>query len=96
MALKILSSPSDPGAVVGQLRSAIESALAGARVQVRTASPGHFEIEVAWDGFAGKSKLAQHQLVYRAITPFMSGDAAPVHAVDRLDCRSASEARSEA
>jgi stress-induced morphogen len=87
MALKILSSPSDPGSLAEQLRSAIETALAGARARVRAASPGHFEIEVAWDGFAGKSKLAQHQMVYRAITPLLSGDDAPVHAIDRLDCR---------
>ena len=89
MALKILSSPSDPGSVVERLRAAIESELAGARARVRAASPGHFEIEVAWQGFAGKSKLAQHQMVYRAITPLMSGDAAPVHAIDRLECRPA-------
>ena len=37
--------------------------------------------------FAGLPKLKQHQLVYGAITPLMSGDAAPVHAVDRLECR---------
>jgi stress-induced morphogen len=88
MALKILSSPSDPSAVTERLRSAIEAALAGARAQVRASSPGHFEIAVRWDGFAGKSKLAQHQMVYRAITPLLSGDEAPVHAIDRLDCRS--------
>jgi len=87
MALKILNSPSDPGPVADQLRAAIEAALAGARARVRAASPGHFEIEVAWDGFAGKSKLAQHQMVYRAITPLLSGDDAPVHAIDRLECR---------
>ncbi len=96
MALKILSSPSDASPVVAQLRTAIEAALAGARAEVRAASPGHFEIEVAWDAFAGKSKLAQHQLVYRAITPLMSGDAAPVHAIDRLDCKAAKPPRSEA
>ena len=89
MALKILSSPSDPGSVVERLRAAIELELAGARARVLAASPGHFEIEVAWQGFAGKSKLAQHQMVYRAITPLMSGDAAPVHAIDRLECRPA-------
>jgi stress-induced morphogen len=87
MALKILSSPSDPGPVAERLRTAIETALAGARAQVRASSPGHFEIEVAWEAFAGKSKLAQHQLVYRAITPLLSGDDAPVHAIDRRDCR---------
>jgi len=86
MALKIRSSPSDPTSVADRLRSAIEAELAGARAQVRAASPGHFEIEVAWDAFAGKSKLAQHQMVYRAITPLLSGDDPPVHAIDRLDC----------
>jgi stress-induced morphogen len=87
MALKILNSPSDSGPVAEQLRTAIEAALAGARARVRAASPGHFEIEVAWDGFAGKPKLAQHQMVYRAITPLLSGEDAPVHAIDRLDCK---------
>jgi len=86
MALKIRSSPSDPTSVADRLRSAIEAELAGARAQVRAASPGHFEIEVAWDAFAGKSKLVQHQMVYRAITPLLSGDDPPVHAIDRLDC----------
>ncbi len=87
MALKILSSPSNPTSVAEQLRAAIEAELAGARARVRAPAPGHFEIEVAWQDFAGKSKLAQHQMVYRAIAPFMSGDEAPVHAIDRLDCR---------
>jgi acid stress-induced BolA-like protein IbaG/YrbA len=89
MALKILSSPSDPSATSEQLRSAIEAALAGARAEVRAAGAGHFEITVVWADFAGRSKLAQHQTVYRAITPFLSGDGAPVHAIDRLDCRPA-------
>jgi acid stress-induced BolA-like protein IbaG/YrbA len=87
MALKILSAPSDPSAVAEELREAVERALAGARVRVRAASPGHFEIEAVWSGFAGKSRVAQHQLVYQAIKPLLSGDAPPVHAIDRLDCR---------
>ena len=94
MALKILNSPSDPTSVAERLRAAIEAELKGARARVLASSPGHYEIEVAWPAFAGKSKLAQHQMVYRAITPLMSGDEAPVHAIDRLDCK-ASEARSE-
>ncbi len=87
MALKILSSPSDPTTVSEQLRVAIETALAGARAEVRASGAGHFEIAVVWSDFAGHSKLQQHQTVYRAITSFLSGDAAPVHAIDRLDCR---------
>jgi stress-induced morphogen len=31
--------------------------------------------------------VQQHQLVYRAITPLMTGDAAPVHAIDRLQTK---------
>ena len=95
MALKIQSSPSDPSSVAEQLRTAIEAELAGARARVRASSPGHFEIEVAWEAFAGKSKLAQHQMVYRAITPLLSGDDAPVHAIDHLDCKAAERPRSE-
>jgi stress-induced morphogen len=87
MALKILSAPSEPEAVAERLRDAIERALTGASVQVRAASPGHFAIETVWGGFAGKSRVAQHQLVYQAIKPLLSGDAPPVHAIDHLDCR---------
>ncbi len=91
MALKILNAPSDASpdsmAIPEQLRAAIEAALAGARAEVRSLGGGHFEISVTWAEFAGKSKLQQHQIVYRAITPFLAGDAAPVHAIDRLDCR---------
>jgi acid stress-induced BolA-like protein IbaG/YrbA len=87
MALKILSAPSDPAATAEQLRDAVVRALAGAQVRVRATSPGHFEVEAVWPGFAGKSRVAQHQLVYQAIKPLLSGDAPPVHAIDRLDCR---------
>jgi acid stress-induced BolA-like protein IbaG/YrbA len=68
-----------------EIRSAIEAALPGAAVDVIPTSPGHFEIRVASDAFAGKRRLEQQQLVYAAIAPLMSGDSAPVHAIDRLE-----------
>ena len=83
MSLKILSQP-DPARTVEQLREAIAEALPGARIEVTPTSPGHFEILVVSGAFAGRSLVEQQQLVYRAIAPLMSGDAAPVHAVDRL------------
>jgi acid stress-induced BolA-like protein IbaG/YrbA len=86
MALQILNAGPDPEKIVGQIRSAIETALPGAEIEVCAASPGHFEIRVTSEAFAGKSKVRQHQLVYGAITELMSGDAPPVHAVDRLEC----------
>jgi acid stress-induced BolA-like protein IbaG/YrbA len=88
MALQILNAGGpDPEVIVGQIKQAIENALPGAEVSVRCASPGHFEIAVTSDAFADQPMVKQHQLVYGAITDLMSGDAAPVHAVDRLECR---------
>lgn len=87
MALQILNAGPDPEKIAEQIRSAIAEALPGAEIDVRTASPGHYEISVTSEAFAGQSRVRQHQLVYGAITELMSGDAAPVHAVDRLECR---------
>jgi len=87
MALQILNASPDPEKIVAQIRSVIAEALPGAEIDVRAASPGHFEIRVVSEAFAGKTKVRQHQLVYGAITDLMSGDAAPVHAVDRLECQ---------
>jgi len=82
MSLRILNQPDD---VLVKLRSAIEAAIDGAQVQVSSMSPGHFEIRVMSHAFVGLSRVKQQQLVYAAIAPLMSGDAPPVHAVDRLE-----------
>jgi acid stress-induced BolA-like protein IbaG/YrbA len=87
MALQIINAGPNPERIVAELHRAIEGALPGAAVAVTCASPGHFEIAVTSEAFAGKSRVRQHQLVYAAITDLMSGDAPPVHAVDRLECR---------
>ncbi len=86
MTLRIVNAGPEPEVIVRQIREAIEGAIDGARAEVRCASPGHYEIRVASEAFAGQPKLRQHQMVYGAITPLMSGDAPPVHAVDRLEC----------
>ena len=87
MALRILSSPGTPDSVVADLRAAIESAIAGAKVEVAASNPGHFEISVTSEAFAGRSRVQQQQLVYGAIAHLMKGDAAPVHAIDRMQTR---------
>ncbi|MFQ5664949.1 MAG: BolA/IbaG family iron-sulfur metabolism protein [Candidatus Binatia bacterium] len=76
-----LRSPAD---LCEALRGAIRSALPGAGVTVEAGSPGHFEIRVSAESFAGKSMVEQQQMVYGAIAHFMRGEAAPVHAIDRL------------
>ncbi len=66
------------------LRDTIAAALPGAIVEVGAGSPGHFQIRVTAEAFRGKTLLQQQQLVYAAIAHLMTGDGAPVHAVDRL------------
>lgn len=68
-----------------QAEKAIAEAIPGAQVRV-TGGGGHFEIHVVSEAFAGKRILARQRMVYAAITPLMAGDAAPMHAVDRMVC----------
>ncbi|REJ79648.1 MAG: hypothetical protein DWQ36_24555 [Acidobacteria bacterium] len=46
---------------------------------------GHFEIRVVAAQFSGKNTLAKHRMVLGAIAHLMEGDAAPVHAVDKIE-----------
>ncbi|UQA57890.1 BolA/IbaG family iron-sulfur metabolism protein [Polyangium aurulentum] len=71
----------------GSVTEAIEQAITGkitdAKVEVRGAG-GHYEISVVSAAFAGKSTLEKHRMVLGAIAHLMSGDLAPVHAVDSI------------
>ena len=87
MALQIINAGPGPDKIIEQIREAIAAALPDAEAEVRCPSPGHFEICVASKRFEGKNRVQQQRLVYAAITSLMSGDAPPVHAVDRLECR---------
>ena len=87
MPLQILDAPSDapdPSATVAELEQAIRGAIPDGDVTVTALSPGHFEIRVVSGVFADKSRVKQQQLVYGAIAHLMKGEAAPVHAIDRL------------
>jgi stress-induced morphogen len=84
MALTILGAADG---VAEQIEAAIRAAVPDAQVQVKAGGAGHFEVSVVAEAFRGKSMVQQHQLVYRAITPLMTGDAAPVHAIDRLQTK---------
>jgi len=75
-----------PADVTEAIRTCILDAIPGAELSVSSGGPGHFEIRVIAQAFAGKSRVQQQQLVYGAITHLMSGADAPVHAIDRLEC----------
>jgi acid stress-induced BolA-like protein IbaG/YrbA len=84
MSLTILGAADGVAEKIG---AAIRAAVPDAQVQVKAGGAGHFEVSVVAEVFRGKSMVQQHQLVYRAITPLMTGDAAPVHAIDRLQTK---------
>ena len=71
--------------ICAEAKSRIESAIPGADVEV-TGGGGHFEIRVVSDAFAGKRIVQKQRMVYMAIKELMAGDAAPIHAVDRMVC----------
>lgn len=71
------------GSVTEAIREAIQDQIDGAEVEVSGAG-GHFSIVVRSAAFAGMRTLQSHRMVLGAIAHLMSGDAAPVHAVDSL------------
>jgi len=86
MPLPIINSTDD---LCAALRDAVLAVIPDAQVTATANSPGHFELDVVSPVFAGKSMVQQQQLVYGAIKTLMAGDAAPVHAIDRLKTRTA-------
>jgi len=71
------------------LRAAILDKLPGALVTVEAGSGGHFTLHVVSPAFEGKNMVESQRLVYGAIAHLMKGDAAPVHAIDKLTTRTA-------
>ena len=76
-------------AVVGQLRMAIEQALAPRSLEIiddsaqhaghaGARSGGHFRVTLVAEAFRGRSPLERHRLVYEAVAPLMQSG---VHAL---------------
>lgn len=59
------------------IKRLIEAGLPGAQVEV-TGDGHHFEALVVSEAFAGKTKIQQHQLVYRTLGDRMRGE---IHAL---------------
>jgi stress-induced morphogen len=83
MTIQILSTPGDQTERI--LKEAIERAIPDAIVEVTAGGAGHFDLRIEAATFAGKSRVAQQRLVYSAIAHLMSGDTAPVHAIDKME-----------
>jgi BolA protein len=77
-------------ALIGELRSALQAALAPASLEITddsarhaghagAASGGHFKVRLVAEAFRGRSALERHRLVYAALAPLM---ARRVHALN--------------
>ncbi len=81
--VQIAGRPS-PHETAERIRQAVAAALPSARIDV-TGEGSHFSLRVESPAFAGRNRLARQRLVLRAIAHLMKGEAAPVHAIDRLE-----------
>ncbi len=63
------------------IKKVIEEKLAGATAQVAdlTGTFDHFEAQVTWAGFQGKSLIQQHQMVNKALEEALENGA--IHAL---------------
>ena len=62
--------------VADKIIEMIEEELPGAKVSIEDlAGDGdHYAAKVIYDGFAGKSRVMQHQMVYKALKGKMGGE----------------------
>lgn len=74
------------GTIDRAIETAIREAIPDAKdVDVR-ANGNHFTLRVVAASFEGRSMIQKHRMVLSAVSPFMSGDDAQVHAIDQLVC----------
>lgn len=72
-----------------ELKSLLETAFPGARIQVASPDDVHFQATIVAEVFAGKPTLARHRMVYAVLGERMGGE---VHA---LSLRTLTPAESE-
>lgn len=81
-----MTSPEDlsPETIATALQKAIESKIPEAKVTVTIGNPGHYTLDVRAPQFEGQSTLERQRTVYSAISKWMAGNNAPVHAIDQM------------
>jgi acid stress-induced BolA-like protein IbaG/YrbA len=73
-----------PQETIPRIRAAVQAAIPGAEVDV-VANGNHFELRVVSPAFAGKRTLEKQRMVLSSLRELMSGDRAPIHAIDKLE-----------
>ena len=70
--------------ITDRMHAAIEKAIPNAQIEIDR-NGSHFSVRVVAGDFAGKTLVQKQRMVYSAIKPFMAGNDAPVHAIDKLE-----------
>lgn len=76
-----------PSDLTDTIKQRIETAIPNAQVEVMPGGDRHYALKVISESFDNLTQVKQHQLVYAAITDLMSGNDAPIHAIDKMDLR---------
>ena len=76
-----------PSDLTDNIKQRIETAIPNAQVGVMAGGDRHYALKVISESFDGLSQVKQHQLVYASIKDLMSGNDAPIHAIDKMDLR---------
>ena len=67
-----------------QICKVVDAAIKNAKVEV-SGNGGHFSLRVESVMFDGKKTLEKQRMVYSALKELMSGNNAPLHAIDNLE-----------
>jgi stress-induced morphogen len=73
-----------PPSTADAVKTAIETRIPEAMVEVTSSGGGHYSLLVRSALFRGLTMLECHRMVYAAVASLMAGDDAPVHAIDTL------------
>ena len=76
-----------PSDLTDKIKQRIETAIPNAQVDVMAGGDRHYALKVISESFDNMTQVKQHQLVYAAIKDLMSGNDAPIHAIDKMDLR---------
>ena len=75
-----MHEPTSARLTIQDVETRIAAALPGARVRVidLTGTQDHYDAQVIWDGFTGKSLVEQHRTINQALAAELKG---PIHAL---------------
>ncbi len=81
--------------ILDEIKQRIETAIPDSKAEVLSGSERHYELNIISALFDGLSPVKQQQMVYATIKDLMSGNDAPIHAIDKMNLSSEDSISSE-